>query len=110
MWTAITVVAIALIGTAFMVWFLVALLRECASSVFCWDVTASWKAEKNGHLTGARRIYAGETTARVAESHGGYGYPESLEKEVYAKECASGLIALDVRHVGGRVGWRSIQL
>jgi hypothetical protein len=109
MWAAITFAAIGSMGTAFMVWFLVALLREGALSILQWNVAARWEPEKERHLVGMRSIYAGETTACVVESHNGYAYSQILEKEVYAKECARGLFAFDIRFVSGAVGGRSIQ-
>jgi hypothetical protein len=109
MWTAITFATIALAGTAFMLWFLVGLVREGALSVFRWVVAVRWEPEKEKYLVGVRSIYGGETTPRVLEGYHRYGYSEILEKEVYAKECASGLIALDSRPFFCGMGWRSIQ-
>jgi hypothetical protein len=109
MWTAITFAAIALTGIGFMVRFLVALLREGVLSLSRWDVAARREPEKSEHLVAVRSIYGDKSTARVVESHLHGGYSEILEKEIYAKECASGLIALDACHFSGGVGWRSIQ-
>jgi hypothetical protein len=106
MWVAIFFAAIALAGTSFMLWFLIALLRDSAPSTCCWivPVRCDLKRESDHGLGG----YMGDDDYRSESEPSDY-YVELSENEVHAKQCASGLIALDVRSVTGRVGWRSIQ-
>jgi hypothetical protein len=106
MWVAILVAAIALSGTSFMVWFLIALLRDSAPSTCCWivPVRCDLKRESDHGLGG----YVGDD-GYSSESEPSDCYVDLLENPVHAKHGASGLIALDVRSVTGRVGWRSIQ-
>jgi hypothetical protein len=106
MWVAVTFAAIAVTGTAFMVWFLLGLLHECASVCY-WVVPARRRREKHRHLAVLRGIYA-EEDCRAPEGKRSDYYVELLENEVYAKECVSGLIALDIRPVSTHLGWRSI--
>ena len=107
MWVAVTFAAIAVTGTAFMVWFLLALLRERAPSVCYWVVPGRRRPEKHRHPGALCGIYAGED-CRAPEGKRSDYYVELLENEVYAKECVSGLIALDIRPVSTHLGWRSI--
>ena len=107
MWLAVTFAAIAVTGTAFMVWFLLGLLHECAPSVCYWVVPSRRRPEKHRHLAVLRGIYAGED-CRAPEGECSDYYVELLENEVYAKECASGLIALAVHPISAELGWGSI--
>jgi hypothetical protein len=108
MWVAVTFAAIVLFGTAFLVWFLLALLRELAPSVCSWAVPAGRRPEKQRDLAVLRGLYADED-CYAPEVDRDYR-PELLENENYAKEeCASGLIALDVRPASAKLGRRSIQ-
>jgi hypothetical protein len=107
MWVAVTFAAIMLVGGAFLVWFLLALLRELAPPVCYWVVPAGRRPEKQRDLAVLRGIYADED-CRAPEGDRDYR-PELLENENYAKEkCASGLIALDVRSISASMDWRSI--
>ena len=106
MWVAITFAAIALTGAAFIVWVLVALLRESAPSTCCWIVPIRLELEKESMaLIGNRE----DDDGRAMEGkHRDYDV-ESLENEDHAEKFGSGLIALDVRLVSGGVDWRSIK-
>jgi hypothetical protein len=112
MWAAGMVAAIALAAVAFMLRFLVALLRESAPSVCYWvvpgrrEIERETEKEKKRHLGFPGGIYVDEN-CRLTESDGGDYYLE-LENENRAKEYASGLIALNVRPVSAKLGWRSI--
>lgn len=94
MWVPITFAAIALIGTAFMVWFLLGLLRERGPSVSYWIVLISRRPEKRRHLEILCRIYSGRDCS-VPEGNSGDHYVELLENEVHAEKYASVFIALD---------------
>src|SRR5712672_3293415 len=107
MWLAFTFAAIALAGSAFMVWFLIGLLRECPPSIWYRIVPAVRRPMKNRHLPVLRGIY-GDEDCHAPEGECSDDYVELLENEGYAKECASGLIALDVRPISAKLGWRSI--
>ena len=107
MWVAVTFAAIAVTGTAFMVWFLLGLLHECAPSVCYWVVPGRRRLEKHRHLAVLSGIYAGED-CRAPEGRRRDYYVELLENEVYAKECASSHIALDVHPMSARLAWGSI--
>jgi hypothetical protein len=112
MWAAGMVAAIALVGVAFMLMFLMALLRESAPSVCYWVVplraieraTGTKKERDLGFPTSS---YVDEYPRWTESDHGDY-CPE-LENENRAKEYASGLIALDVGPVSDGSGWRSIR-
>jgi hypothetical protein len=106
MWAAWIVAAIALAGAAFMLRFLIALLGEGAPSVCYWVVPV--RTEKKGHLGVLCGIYVDDDYRATESGRSDYRL-ELLENENYAKqECSSGLIALDVRPVSNRFGWRSI--
>jgi len=107
MWLAFTFAAIALAGSAFMVWFLIGLLRECPPSTWYWTVPAGRGPTKYRHLPVLRGIY-GDEECRTPNGECSDYCVELSENEVYAKECASGLIALDVRPLSAKLGWRSI--
>lgn len=109
MWPAWVVAVIALAAAAFMVRFLVALLREGAPSICYWVAPVRGEAEKRSHLKVLGGIYL-DDDACVAECAGGDCYLEFLENEGHAeKEYDSGLIVLDVRNTPAHRGWRSIQ-
>jgi hypothetical protein len=107
MWLAVTFAAIVLTGTVFLVWFLVGLLREGAPSTCYWIVPIRREQEKeifeprSGSITG-HDCYAPECKRHEYD-------PDLLENEGYAKECDSGLIALDVRPISAKRVWRSIE-
>jgi hypothetical protein len=102
MWVAVTFVAIALTGTVFLLWFLFALLRESAPSTCYWIVPIRREPERESgeSLSG---IYV-ENAGRATEHESSNYYVELLENEGHAKECASGLIALDARHISNGMG------
>jgi hypothetical protein len=107
MWAPWVVAGIALAAAAFMLRFLIALLREGAPSVSYWIVPVRGGPEKECHLEVLSSIYADEDCRARENKRSDYD-AELLEKENYAQEeCSSGLIALDVRFVGG-LGWRPI--
>ena len=113
MWAAGMVAAIALAGVAFMLRFLMALLRESAPSVCYWvipvrrEMERETETEKKRHLGFPGVIYVNEDSRLNESEHGNY-YLE-LENENRAKEYASGLIAFDVRPVSDGLGRRSIR-
>lgn len=109
MWAASVVAAIALAATAFMLRFLIALLRESAPSVCYWLVAVRREPEKKAHLKAERGIYF-DDDCRATESYYGDYRLELMENEHDAEEkCASGLITLAVRPVPDNVVWRSGQ-
>ncbi len=102
------VAAVALAGAGFMLWFLIALLRESPPSVCYWVLPARRKSEKEKDLGVLRRIY-GDENCRATETNRGEYYRQLLENEDHDTEkCKSGLIAIDVRAISGRLGWRAI--
>jgi hypothetical protein len=110
MWLAVTFAAIAFSGTVFMVFFLLALLRERAPSVCYWVVPVHGRFEKGRHLEVLGGIY-GDQGCR--ETEGDYRdcrfeLVELLENENHANEGASDVIALDVRPAFDGLDWRSI--
>jgi hypothetical protein len=110
MWAAWVVAAIALAGAGFMLWFLMALLRECAPSGRYWVAPVRRERKKERHLGKLGGIYVRENS-RAAETGGGEGdYRLGLVGiENHAKEeCASSLVTLDVRPVSEGLGGRSI--
>lgn len=107
MWAPWVVAGIALAAAAFMLRFLIALLREGAPSVSYWIVPVRGQPEKTCHPEILSSIYADEDCRARENKRSDYD-AELLENENYAKEeCSSGLVALDVRFVGG-LGWRPI--
>ena len=107
MWVAWVVAGIALAAAAFMIRFLIALLREKAPSVSYWIIPVRERPEQRRHLQALSRIHV-EEDSRVPEGNHGDQYVDSLENENYAKEDGdSGLVALDVPPIGG-LGWGSI--
>jgi hypothetical protein len=105
------VAAIALAGVAFMLRFLMALLRESAPSVCYWvipvhrEIERETETEKKRHLAFPGVIHVDEDPRLNESDHGNY-YLE-LENENRAKEYASGLIAFDVSPASDGLGWRS---
>jgi hypothetical protein len=109
MWAAWIMAAIGFAAAAFMLRFLIALLRESAPSICCWIVPLRREAQEEEHLKVLRGIYL-DDDCRMAGSDCGRHGVDLLEKENYAKEeCPSGLIALDARPVSGGLVWRSIR-
>ncbi|MGA8273295.1 MAG: hypothetical protein WB919_17165 [Candidatus Sulfotelmatobacter sp.] len=107
MWLAATLVAIALTGAAFMIRFLIALLREGAPLVCFWVVPTRRYREKRLHTGVTRGMYF-DDDFRATENN--CGYPQEVrENKNYAKEHAPGLISLDVRSVSASLGRRSIR-
>ncbi len=108
MWATWMVAGIAFAGVAFMLRFLIALLRESAPSFCYWVVPLRKELEKKGHLGVQHGIYFDDDGSATESSRGDYRW-ERLENEHHAKEkCASGLVALDVRPVSDHLGWRSV--
>ena len=108
MWGASVVAAIALAAAAFMLRFLIALLREGAPSVWYWVVPVRRERQKARRLEVPSGIYFDED--RRATETGGADYRLGLlENGNHAKDYASGLITLDVRPVSASLGWRSIR-
>jgi hypothetical protein len=105
MWVAATFTAIGLTGTAFMIWFLIGLLGEGPAATWYW-LGVRFDAGKACLLEGATVIYADD--GRPKERERSEYYAKLRENDFYAKECASGLIALDVRPISASLGWRSI--
>ena len=103
---ALIFAAIALTGTAFMVWFLLALLLDSAPSTCCWIIPIGRERERQ-NVEALRGSFVDQDYP-APERKFGHSYAELLEKEDHAKEHTSGLITIDVRNVSGRVGWRSI--
>lgn len=106
MWVAVIFTAIALTGTAFMLWFLFALLRENAPSTCRWVVRIHREPEiERLKVPGAS--YAHDDSVAAEPNAGEYSF-ELLENERDAQECVSGVIALNLRFIHDSVGWRSI--
>jgi len=109
MWAAWVVAAIALAATAFMLRFLIALLRESAPSVYHWVVPVRREPEKEPDLKVLHGIYFDDDCRATAKDRGDYRL-ELTEKEHHAEEkCSSGLITLAVRPVPDNMVWRSIE-
>lgn len=107
MWASWVVAAIALGAAAFMLKFLMALLRESAPSVYNWIVPLRRKAHREIH--GPMGVIHVKHDCRVPEYNRSGYYAKLLENENYAmEECSSGLIALDIRPVSDGLVWRSI--
>ena len=107
MWAAWVVAAIGLAAAAFMLRFLIALLRESAPSVCYWVVPVRRAPEKEGHLKVLHGVYFDDDCRATESDRGDYRW-ELTENENHEKEeCSSVLIALDVR-ASDSMGWRSI--
>jgi hypothetical protein len=90
MWEAWVVAAIALAAAAFMLGFLIALLREGEPSVCYWvapvrrEIERETKTEEERNLGFPIRIYADEDSRSIEIDYGGYRL--ELEYENSAKE------------------------
>ncbi len=102
---AITFVAIALTGTAFMLVFLFALLRDSGPSASYWIVAQPQESEKK--FPKACDEGNSDDERCTPESKPRNYYAVLTENDSHAKECPSGLIALDVGPAFGGVGWRA---
>ena len=106
MFVAVTFAAIVLTGTAFMVWFLLALLLDSPPSTCCWIVPI--RHERERECVDAPRGSFVDDDYHTSGPNYCHSYVEVLENEDHAKEHTSSLISIDVRPIPGRVGWRSI--
>ena len=106
MWVAVTLAAVTLTGTGFMLWFLFALLRENTPSTCYWLVPIR-REPGTERLKSAGASYADDDSVTGEPDAGKYSF-EVLENERDAQECVPGLIALNLRFIHDRVGWRSI--
>ena len=102
---AITFAAIVLTGTGFMIWFLLALVRERGPSTFCWIVPIRRELERK-NFGALRGSYPNDDGCATESGPSDYCV-ELLENEDQTNACASGLIALDVCPVPASVIWRS---
>jgi hypothetical protein len=108
MWTASLVAAIALAAAAFMLRFLIALLREGGPPVRCWIVRVRPGSRTEKHL-GALRGVDLDGDNRLTQNDCADCDLELMENENHAYEkYVSGLIARDVRCVSDGLVWRSI--
>jgi hypothetical protein len=108
MGAASIVAAVGFGAAAFMLSFLMALLREGAPSVGYRVVPVHWKLEKEKDLEALDRIYVDET-CRATEANRSPSYRGVLEKEKHDEgRRGQGLIAIDVRNVSGGADWRAI--
>lgn len=108
MYTAWIIATIALASAGFMLWFLSALLRESPPSVCYRVLPVRRKPEKEKDSGVLRRIYGDENCRATVTNQGEY-HRQSLENENYdTQKCKSGLIAVDVRAIPERLGWRAI--
>jgi hypothetical protein len=105
MWAAWVVAAVALAGAAFMLRFLIALLREGAPTVCYWVVAVRRGPEKELQLKALGGIYF-DDEYDTAEWNRDECVLEFLENGHAKEEYDSGLINLDV--AGPRLGGRSI--
>jgi hypothetical protein len=109
MWAAWVVAAIALAATAFMLRFLMALLRESAPSVCYRLVAVRREPEKERHLKVLHGIYF-DDDCRATESYYGDDCLELMENEHHAEEkWTSEFITLAVRPVPDNMVWRSVE-
>jgi hypothetical protein len=98
MWAAWVVATIALAGAAFMLRFLMALLREGPPSVCYWVVPMRRAPEKECRLKALRGIYFDDDCRAARDGSACCG--ELLENENYAREeVSSGFTAFDVRPI-----------
>jgi hypothetical protein len=108
MGAASVVAAVGFGAAAFMLRFLMALLGEGAPSVCYRVVPVGRKVEKEKDLEALDRIYVDES-CRATEANRSASYRRVLEKENHDEgRRGQGLIAIDVRDVSGRAGWRAI--
>lgn len=109
MWAAWMVAAIALAAVAFMLRFLVALLREGAPCVCYWVVPV--RGEREGETLEALSVRYVEDECRARDCDRSEYNLEFLENENEndaKQECVSDLIALNVRPASASLGRRSI--
>jgi hypothetical protein len=106
MWMAFTFSAVATAGTAFMIWFLLGLLRERGPWKCYRIIPVRLEPEKGRLLKELTGIHV-DSVFRATECQCSDYYVTLLESEGHAKECASGLIAVNVHSDSVRVGWRS---
>ena len=107
MGAASVVAAVGFCGAGFMLWFLVALLREGAPSVCYWVVPVRRKEREALHMLRVR--YAGGDCCGTACTASKYRV-DLLENENHEKgKAGSSFITLGVRTTSGRLGWRTIQ-
>jgi hypothetical protein len=106
MWASWAVAGIAWVATAFMLRFLIALLREGAPSVCYWVERVRQKPE-----TAILETWNGTYVEEDREIRGwthGERHVELLENENYVQtERDSSFVALDVRPASTRMGWRT---
>jgi hypothetical protein len=109
MWAVWFIAAIALAATAFMLTFLIALLRERPPSVCYWLVPVLRETEKEQHFRVLRGIYFDDACLATRSDCGDYRL-ELMENEHHAEEeRTSGLIARAVDPIPDNVVWRSVQ-
>ncbi|MGA8837834.1 MAG: hypothetical protein WCF74_11715 [Candidatus Sulfotelmatobacter sp.] len=106
MGAASVVAAVGFCGAGFMLWFLIALLREGAPSVCYWVVPVRRKEREALHMLRVRLDGGDCGTACTGSNY----RVDLLENENHEKgKDGSSLITLDVRTISGRLGWRAIQ-
>ncbi len=109
MWAVWFIAAIALAATAFMLTFLIALLRESPPSVCYWLVPVLREPEKERHFNVLRGIYFDDDCLATRNDRGDYRL-ELMESECHAEEkYISGPVARAVHPVPDNVVWRSVQ-
>jgi hypothetical protein len=107
MWAAWVIAAIAWAGAAFMLRFLMALLREGAPSVCYWVVPVRREPGKEVHLKALGGIYFDDECGATEWSRDELSV-EFLENGHAKEKYDSDLISLDVHSAAARLGWRSI--
>jgi hypothetical protein len=109
MWAAWVVAAIGMAASAFMLGFLIALLREGAPSVCYWIIPVSGRAEKGCADKVVSSIYVDEGYY-APENPRSVCYAKILENKNYAhEECDSSLMDLDVPNISDSLGWRAVR-
>jgi hypothetical protein len=105
---ASVVAAIGFGGVIFMVWFLIALLREHVLSVRR-PVAPAQRKPRIQHLQVLRIAYD-DGACLEARSNGSDCAVELLEKQHHEKgEHGSGLTALDICIIPGKLGWSAVR-
>ena len=107
MWEAWVIAAIALAAAAFMLRFLMSLLREGAPSVCYWVVPVRREPEKEVHLKALGGIYFDDECGATEWNRDDCPV-EFLENGHAKEEYDSSLISLDVHPASARLGRRSI--